>query len=96
MTFDSVLLLAFGGPEKPEEVRPFLEIVTAGRRVPPERLEAVAHHYELIGGRSPLTELTLRQEGLGTVENRDAHGTGWNSALNKLAGHLAAGDPSHG
>lgn len=65
MTFDSVLLLAFGGPEKPEDVRPFLEIVTAGRHIPPERLDAVAHHYELIGGRSPLTELTLRQaEGL--------------------------------
>jgi len=65
MTFDSVLLLAFGGPEKPEDVRPFLEIVTAGRPIPPERLDAVAHHYELIGGRSPLTELTLRQaEGL--------------------------------
>ena len=46
-----------------------------------------------LGGK---TELTLRQEGLGTVENRDAHGTGWNSALNKLVGHLAAGDPSHG
>src|SRR6266487_3576336 len=65
MTVDSVLLLAFGGPEKPEDVRPFLEIVTAGRGIPPERLDAVARHYELIGGRSPLTELTLRQaEGL--------------------------------
>jgi len=65
MTFDSVLFLAFGGPEKPEDVRPFLEIVTARRGIPPERLDAVAHHYELIGGRSPLTELTLRQaEGL--------------------------------
>jgi protoporphyrin/coproporphyrin ferrochelatase len=58
---DSVLLVAFGGPEKPADVRPFLEIVTAGRRIPAERLDAVAHHYELIGGRSPLTELTLRQ-----------------------------------
>ena len=58
---DAVLLVAFGGPEKPEDVRPFLEIVTAGRRIPPERLEAVAHHYEEIGGRSPLNELTRRQ-----------------------------------
>ena len=41
------------------------QIVTAGRRIPPERLEEVAHHYELIGGRSPLNELTRRQaEGL--------------------------------
>ena len=62
---DSVLLIAFGGPEKPEDIRPFLEIVSAGRRIPPERLEEVAHHYELIGGRSPLNELTRRQaEGL--------------------------------
>src|SRR5262249_51371766 len=61
MTIDSVLLLAFGGPERPEDVRPFLEIVTAGRPIPPERLDVVAHHYELIGGRSPPTELTLRQ-----------------------------------
>ena len=32
---DSVLLIAFGGPERPEDVRPFLQIVTAGRRIPP-------------------------------------------------------------
>lgn len=62
---DSVLLIAFGGPEKPEDIRPFLEIVTAGRHIPPERVEEVAHHYEAIGGRSPLNELTRRQaEGL--------------------------------
>jgi ferrochelatase len=62
---DSVLLIAFGGPERPEDVRPFLQIVTAGRPIPPERLEEVAHHYDLMGGRSPLTELTRRQaEGL--------------------------------
>ena len=59
--FDSVLLIAFGGPEKAEDIRPFLEIVAAGRRIPPERLEEVARHYEAIGGRSPLNELTRRQ-----------------------------------
>ena len=58
---DSVLLIAFGGPEKPEDIRPFLEIVSAGRRIPAERLEEVAHHYEAIGGRSPLAELTRCQ-----------------------------------
>ena len=40
--------------------------------------------------RGPRTELVLRQEGLGTVSNRDDHGKGWTSALNKLASHLAA------
>jgi ferrochelatase len=55
------LLIAFGGPERPEEIRPFLQIVAAGRRIPPERLEEVAHHYEVIGGRSPLNTLTFLQ-----------------------------------
>jgi ferrochelatase len=59
---DSVLLIAFGGPTAPAEIRPFLELVTRGRRIPAERLEEVAHHYEQMpGGRSPLNELTERQ-----------------------------------
>jgi ferrochelatase len=58
---DSVLLVAFGGPERPEDIRPFLQIVAAGRPIPPARLEDVAHHYEVIGGRSPLNALTRRQ-----------------------------------
>ena len=35
------------------------------------------------------TELTLRQEGLGSVENRDGHNKGWNGAFNKLDKYLA-------
>jgi len=58
---DAVLLIAFGGPERPEDIRPFLANVTRGRPVPPARIEAVARHYERIGGRSPLRELTFRQ-----------------------------------
>ena len=58
---DAILLMAFGGPENPDEIRPFLQQVTVGRRIPPARLEAVARHYELIGGRSPLNELTRGQ-----------------------------------
>ncbi len=58
---DAILLIAFGGPERPEEVRPFLRRVTEGRSIPEARLEEVAHHYEAIGGRSPLNELTRRQ-----------------------------------
>jgi ferrochelatase len=54
MQFDAVLLLSFGGPEGPEQVRPFLENVTRGRGVPPERLDAVAEHYLHFGGVSPI------------------------------------------
>jgi ferrochelatase len=59
--YDAVLLIAFGGPDRMEDVRPFVANVLRGRPAPPERVEAVVHHYELIGGRSPLTELTRRQ-----------------------------------
>lgn len=54
MEFDAVLLLSFGGPEGPDQVRPFLENVTRGRGVPPERLDAVAEHYMHFGGVSPI------------------------------------------
>jgi ferrochelatase len=63
--FDSVLIIAFGGPQGPKDIRPFLENVLRGRRVSPQRVEEVAHHYELFGGVSPITALTERQaEGL--------------------------------
>src|SRR3954454_1917138 len=59
--FDAVLLVAFGGPQGPADIRPFLENVLRGRRVSAARIEEVAHHYEMFGGVSPLTELTLQQ-----------------------------------
>ena len=59
--FDAVLFVAFGGPLGPADVRPFLANVLRGRRVSPERVEDVAHHYDLFGGVSPLTDLTMRQ-----------------------------------
>jgi protoporphyrin/coproporphyrin ferrochelatase len=51
---DAVLVLSFGGPEGMDDVRPFLRNVLRGRPVPPERIEEVAHHYELFGGVSPI------------------------------------------
>lgn len=65
VSFDAVLLISFGGPQGLDDIRPFLANVLRGRRIPPERVEEVAHHYELFGGVSPLTEYTERQaEGL--------------------------------
>ncbi|MFC8382858.1 ferrochelatase [Nocardia sp. NPDC057272] len=54
---DALLLLSFGGPEGPEDVIPFLENVTRGRGVPPERLAEVAQHYLHFGGVSPINAL---------------------------------------
>jgi ferrochelatase len=59
--FDAVLIVSFGGPQGRDDIRPFLANVLRGRRVAPERVEEVAHHYELFDGVSPLTELTQRQ-----------------------------------
>ncbi len=54
--YDALLLVSFGGPEKPEDVVPFLENVTRGRGIPRERLEQVGEHYFLFGGRSPIND----------------------------------------
>jgi ferrochelatase len=54
--YDAFLLLSFGGPEKPADVMPFLEHVTAGKRIPRERLEGVAEHYYHFDGKSPIND----------------------------------------
>ena len=54
--YDAVLLVSFGGPEKPEDVAPFLENVLRGANVPRERMLAVASHYDYFGGVSPSGE----------------------------------------
>jgi protoporphyrin/coproporphyrin ferrochelatase len=74
-SYDALLVVSFGGPEGLDDVMPFLENVTRGRNVPRERLEEVAHHYELFGGVSPINRQNrdlieaLRAE-------LDAHGIG--------------------
>lgn len=52
--YDAVLLLSFGGPEKPSDVLPFLENVLRGKNVPQQRMLEVAEHYYLFGGISPI------------------------------------------
>ena len=56
MSYDAFVLVSFGGPERPEDVIPFLENVTRGRDVPPERLAEVAEHYQHFGGVSPINQ----------------------------------------
>jgi ferrochelatase len=52
--YEAILIVGFGGPERPQDVLPFLENVTRGRNVPRERLREVAAHYDHFGGISPL------------------------------------------
>jgi ferrochelatase len=54
--YDALLLVSFGGPEKAEDVVPFLENVTRGKGIPRARLEEVGEHYFRFGGRSPIND----------------------------------------
>jgi ferrochelatase len=57
-SFDALLIVSFGGPEKHEDVLPFLENVLRGKNVPRERMLEVAEHYYHFDGRSPINEQT--------------------------------------
>ena len=54
--YDALLIVSFGGPEKREDVIPFLENVLRGRNVSRERMLAVAEHYYHFDGRSPIND----------------------------------------
>ena len=54
--YDALVVVSFGGPEKTEDVIPFLENVLRGRNVPRERMLEVAEHYYHFGGRSPIND----------------------------------------
>ncbi|MGA7235717.1 MAG: ferrochelatase [Bryobacteraceae bacterium] len=54
--YDALLLVSFGGPERREDVIPFLENVLRGRNVPRERMLEVAEHYYQFGGKSPIND----------------------------------------
>ena len=73
--YDAILLVSFGGPERREDVMPFLENVTRGRNIPHERLLEVAEHYYHFGGKSPINDqcreliAALRQSWLSMKSN---------------------------
>jgi protoporphyrin/coproporphyrin ferrochelatase len=58
---DAVVLMAYGSPSEPEDVRPYLEDVRGGRPVSDEAVEELAERYRRIGGRSPLDDVTEAQ-----------------------------------
>jgi len=56
MSYDAILWVSFGGPEKADDIIPFLQNVLRGRNVPRDRMLAVAEHYHHFGGRSPINQ----------------------------------------
>ncbi len=56
--YDAVLVVAFGGPEGPDEVMPFLENVLRGISIPAAAMERIAQRYHRFGGVSPINAET--------------------------------------
>jgi ferrochelatase len=72
-SFDALLVVSFGGPERHEDVLPFLENVLRGKNVPRERMLEVAEHYYHFDGRSPINE--QNRELIATLEREfKSHG----------------------
>ena len=61
MAQHNLLIMAYGGPDKMADVRPYLLDVRHHRPTSEEIFKEVEDRYELIGGRSPILELTEAQ-----------------------------------
>jgi ferrochelatase len=82
----ALLLLAFGGPRSLDEVEPFLTRLFGGRKPSSEQLERIKERYRLIGGRSPLPEITFKQAT--ALEKRlDSKGYPFKSYVGMRYGH---------
>src|SRR3989338_7027855 len=62
ITKQAIMLIGFGGPTSPEEVRPFLESVLQGSKIPQGRFQEVLKHYQAIGAVSPYNAVTFKQK----------------------------------
>jgi ferrochelatase len=58
---DAVILMAYGSPSSPDDIRPYFEDIRGGKPVSDEAVEELAERYRRIGGRSPLDDITEAQ-----------------------------------
>jgi protoporphyrin/coproporphyrin ferrochelatase len=56
----AILLMAYGSPESADDVGPYFTHIRGGRRPPPEAIERLQRRYEIVGGRTPLLDITNR------------------------------------
>jgi ferrochelatase len=57
----AVLLMAHGTPESVDQMAEYLRLVRGGREPSTELIEEMSGNWRAIGGRSPLTDITLAQ-----------------------------------
>ena len=58
---EAVLLMAYGGPDRLDQVEAYYTDIRRGSAPPPELLEELLGRYRAIGGRSPLSRLVEAQ-----------------------------------
>jgi protoporphyrin/coproporphyrin ferrochelatase len=58
---DAVILMAYGSPSSPDDIRPYFEDIRGGRPVSDQAVQELAERYRRIGGRSPLDAVTEAQ-----------------------------------
>jgi ferrochelatase len=68
-----VLLMAHGSPDSLDDMAAYLQHVRGGRLTPPALVDDIRERYRLIGGRSPLLDLT-RAQGKALEERLNANG----------------------
>jgi protoporphyrin/coproporphyrin ferrochelatase len=57
----AVLLMAHGTPESIDQMADYLRLVRGGREPSGDLIEEMTHNWQAIGGRSPLTDITMKQ-----------------------------------
>jgi len=56
-----VLIMAYGGPNSLDDIPGYLSDIRGGRPTTPAVLEEITNNYRMIGGKSPLLEISTRQ-----------------------------------
>lgn len=70
-----VLVMAYGTPSSLDQVEEYYAHIRRGRKPEPAQLEELVNRYRMIGGVSPLTEITRKQaDGLQQLLNSDDTG----------------------
>ncbi len=54
----AVILMAYGSPERVEDIEPYYTHIRGGRKPTSEELENLKQRYQVIGGKSPLLAIT--------------------------------------
>ncbi len=95
----AVLLMAYGAAGSLDEIEPYLRDIRGGRPVGPELVAEVRRRYELMGGRSPLLEIT-RVQAQRLEERLNQAGPGrfgvyvgmrhWHPYINETVGRIVA------